>query len=140
MTPRERGRAPQEIKFEAGCEMNLARGASHIASMLYADSIQSALLETLRAFEKEHGRGDYRIFMSALAQRLEDRGRPQAVAMLRYLMEHDDLGGFVSSAPKSAPVSGRPTRTRRVPTQNEPRSDGGALKTRRTQSKPRTSS
>ena len=140
MKPRERSHALQESKLETRYEVDPARGASHIASMLYADSIQSALLETLRAFEKEHGRGDYRIFMSALAQRLEDRGRPQAVAMLRHLMEHDDLGGFVSSAPKTAPVSGRPTRARRVPTQNELQSDGSALKTRRTQSKPRTPS
>lgn len=135
MKPRERSSASQEVKFQTRYEVDLARGASHIASMLYADSIKSALLETLRAFEKQHGRGDYRIFMSALAQRLENRDRAHAVAMLRYLIEHDDLDGFVSSAP----ASGRPTLAPPSRTQTELQSDGsddGALKTSLASAKP----
>lgn len=135
MKPRESSSASQEVKFQTRYEVDLARGASHIASMLYADSIKSALLETLLAFEKQHGRGDYRIFMSALAQRLENRDRAQAVAMLRYLMEHGDLKGFASSAP----ASGRPTLARPSRAQTELQSDGsddGLLKTNRAQPKP----
>jgi len=64
-------------------EMELARAASHIASMLYEQSISAAVRETLLQFEASHGREDLKGYASALLERVEQRGKPEAVKALR---------------------------------------------------------
>jgi hypothetical protein len=67
-----------------GCEM--ARGASHIASMLYEQSIHAAVRETLLQFEACHGREAMDAFAYALLGRLEQQGKSEAVRL-----HHQDL-------------------------------------------------
>jgi len=72
-------------------EMELARGASHIASMLYEQSIRAAVRETLLQFEACHGREDLKGYASALLARLEQRAKPEAVRVLRDFIDHGRL-------------------------------------------------
>jgi hypothetical protein len=84
----KRKRSSDDVRRFNGCEMELARGASHIASMLYEQSIRAAVRETLLQFEACHGREDLKGFASALLGRLEQRGKPEAVKLLREFLEH----------------------------------------------------
>ncbi|MFL9909975.1 hypothetical protein [Paraburkholderia sp. RL17-337-BIB-A] len=68
--------------------MELARGASHIASVLYEHSIHAAVRETLLQFEACHGREDLKGFAYALLGRLEQRCKPEAVKVLHDFIEH----------------------------------------------------
>lgn len=63
--------------------MELSRGASHIASMLYEQSTLAAVRETILEFEASHARDDLRTFAHALLRRLEQRGNPAAGKGLR---------------------------------------------------------
>ena len=54
-------------------ETESARGASHIASMLYEQSIRAADRETLLQFEAFHGREELEGYAFALPARLEQR-------------------------------------------------------------------
>lgn len=91
MTTREQKQAMNEAWCHRQYEVELAQGASHIGSMLYTDTIQSAIVETARAFETLYGRKDLLIFLSALAQKLEGRKRPEAVSALRRLIDPADI-------------------------------------------------
>jgi hypothetical protein len=86
-----RKRSTDDVRRFNGCEMELARGASHIASMLYEHSIQAAVRETLLQFEACHGREDLKGFAYALLERLEQRCRPEAVKVLHDFIEHGRL-------------------------------------------------
>lgn len=83
MTATKRNPASDEAQFLKEYEMELARGASHIASMLCAESIHAAVKETALQFEISHGRDDLDLFLRALARKLEQRGKPEAVAVLQ---------------------------------------------------------
>ncbi|MFL9856753.1 hypothetical protein PQR72_13635 [Paraburkholderia madseniana] len=87
-------------------EMELARGASHIASVMYEETMHSAVRETVFLFEALHGRDDLKAFSDALIGRLEQRGKPAAVKVLRYFIEHGRLPEQTLSAP-TRPVSTR---------------------------------
>ena len=88
MKAAKRKRSSDAVRRFNGCEMELARGASHIASMLYEQSIRAAVRETLLQFEACHGREDLKGFASVLLGRLEQRGKPEAVKLLREFLEH----------------------------------------------------
>ncbi|TDN68854.1 hypothetical protein [Paraburkholderia sp. BL10I2N1] len=87
-------------------EMELARGASHIASMMYEESMLAAVRETILEFEARHGRDDMKAFAGALRRRLEQRGKPAAAKVLQDFIECGRLPeGVPSAAP--GPVSAR---------------------------------
>jgi hypothetical protein len=80
-------------------EMELSRGASHIASMLYEQSMVAAVRETILEFEASHGRDDLRTFAHAFLKRLEQRGKPAAGKVLREFIERGRLPERTLSAP-----------------------------------------
>lgn len=55
--------------------------------MLYAESIHAAVKETALLFEISQGRDDLKLFLRALAEKLEQRGKPEAVAVLQDFIE-----------------------------------------------------
>ena len=71
----KRKRSSDDVGRLTGCEMELARGASHIASMLYEHSIRAAVREILLQFEACHGPHDVKAFAHALLGRLARQAR-----------------------------------------------------------------
>lgn len=102
----KRKRSTDDVRRFNGCEMELARGASHIASMLYEHSIHAAVRETLLQFEACHGREDLKGFADALLGRLEQRCKPEAVKVLHHFIEHGRLPEQTPGVPPK-PVSTR---------------------------------
>jgi hypothetical protein len=98
--------------------MEMARGASHIASMLYEQSIHAAVSETLLQFEACHGREALDAFAYALLGRLEQRGKPEAVRLLHDFIGHGRLPALPAGTSAIA-VSGRkrviPPRSKQPP-------------------------
>lgn len=102
----KRERSPDDVRRLNGCEMELARGASHIASMLYEHSIHAAVRETLVQFEASHGRDDLKGFADALLSKLEQRGKQEAVKVLHGFLKHGRLPEQTAGA-QPGPVSTR---------------------------------
>ncbi|SAL82523.1 hypothetical protein AWB68_06553 [Caballeronia choica] len=90
MKASERTRIAEEVRCRQKYEVELAQGASHIASMLYSDTLKAAVTETASAFADLHGRQDLRLFLSALASQLEQRGRYDAVPVLQDVAKRCD--------------------------------------------------
>jgi hypothetical protein len=67
---------------EVGYQLELARGASVIASMLSTQNMAAAVEETLSAFVRAYGTTDLKIFTQLLGQRLTARNRMDAADML----------------------------------------------------------
>lgn len=82
MKKRERAREAEERRFWQEYEVELAQGASHIASMLYPDTLRAAVQETVSAFVDRYGGEDLRMFVSALATKLKQRHRADVVPIL----------------------------------------------------------
>ena len=114
----KRKRSSDDVGRLTGCEMELARGASHIASMLYEHSIRAAVREILLQFEACHGPHDVKAFAHALLGRLEQRGKPEAVKVICDFIEHGRLPEQTHGTPPG-PVS---TRKPVVPKQRVTRS------------------
>lgn len=74
----DRAVAQAEIDYQ----LELARGASVIASMLSAENLAAAIGETLTAFESAYGTTELHIFIPLLSQRLVNRDRSDAANML----------------------------------------------------------
>ena len=74
-------------------DMELARSASHIASMLHEESMQAAIRETLLQFEAAHGPEELKIFTRALARKLEERGNLRAAEVLLGFVKHGPSPG-----------------------------------------------
>jgi hypothetical protein len=89
--------APHLNKYE----MELARGASHIASMLYEQSTLAAVRETIQDFESSHGRDELKAFAHALRRRLEQREKPEATRVLQDFIE---CGRLPEEVPTASPV------------------------------------
>jgi len=111
----KRKRSSDDVGRLTGCEMELARGASHIASTLHEHSIRAAVRETLLEFEACHGPQDVKAFAHALLGKLEQRGKPDAVNVLHDFIEHDLLpeptnGTRPKPVPSRQPVA--PTKQR----------------------------
>jgi hypothetical protein len=60
--------------------VELARGGSHIASMLSAQSRAGAIAEVVDSFVLRYGETDLAVFLDVLAERLTRRGAPEAAA------------------------------------------------------------
>ncbi|MPW23278.1 hypothetical protein GCT13_42590 [Paraburkholderia sp. CNPSo 3157] len=67
---------------EIGYQLELARGASVIASMLTNENMTAAIGETLATFVGAHGTADLQIFVQLLGQRLVERDRSDAADIL----------------------------------------------------------
>jgi hypothetical protein len=74
----ERAVAQAEIDYQ----LELARRASVIASMLSAENLAAAVGETLTAFESTYGTTELQIFIQLLGQRLVNRDRSDAANLL----------------------------------------------------------
>jgi hypothetical protein len=112
MTAIKRNRASEEAQFLKECEMELARGSSHIASMLHTGSIHAAVKETALLFEASHGRDDLNLFLLALARKLEQRGRPEAVAVIQDFIKRGSSRGIEERG-------AMPSSTRQPPAQKQ---------------------
>ncbi|MEX3941754.1 hypothetical protein AB4Y44_19775 [Paraburkholderia sp. BR10937] len=69
--------------YEAAYSLELARGASHISSMLSAATQEGAVHEVMREFIATHGRAALEVFSWLLAERLEKRGCAAAAMQAR---------------------------------------------------------
>lgn len=112
MRAKRRKSSSEAARFLQEFEAELARGASHIASMLYAESLHAAVQETARTFETSYGREDLELFLQALAEKLETRGRPDAAAVVRSLTESDPPPASPQHAENPLPVR-RPTASKK---------------------------
>jgi hypothetical protein len=125
----ERTRVAEEARGWQEYEVELAQGASHIASMLYPDTLRAAVQETVDAFVDRYGGEDLRMFVSALTTKMKQRHRPNVVPILldvaeranaqklgntsqhlRHRDAEDDLGMI---SPEGAQDRDRSSKTRR---------------------------
>lgn len=67
---------------EIDYQLELARGASIIASMLSIENVTTAIAETITGFISVHGARDLNVFIQLLTERLVRRNRPDAAAIL----------------------------------------------------------
>ncbi|MGF6971146.1 hypothetical protein OKW43_008241 [Paraburkholderia sp. WC7.3g] len=109
----KRNRAFDEALRLNKYEVELARGASHIASTLYEEWMLAAVSETILQFEPSHGRDDPMTFAHALLRRSELRGKPAAAKVLHDFIECGRLPEEIPSAPPG-PVSARKPVARKV--------------------------
>ncbi|MBC8752379.1 hypothetical protein OKW43_005717 [Paraburkholderia sp. WC7.3g] len=109
----KRNRASDEALRLNKYEVELARGASHIASTLYEESMLAAVRETILQFEAPHGRDDLMTFAHALLRRLELREKPAAAKVLHDFIECGRLPEEIPSTPPR-PVSARKPVARKV--------------------------
>lgn len=86
-------RAPYRQTYE----LELARGASHIASMMYPSTMNTAVDETAREFLTRYGPRDLPIFLAILIEELTKRRRPEAAGRVRRMLMED----LPSAKPKS---------------------------------------
>lgn len=93
-------------------EVELARGASHVASTIYEESLLAAVQETIQGFEASYGREDLQIFASALLERLKLRGNALAAGVLDEFIRSGRLPEKISGG-TSKPESARKSEARR---------------------------
>jgi hypothetical protein len=94
MKSSERNRIADEVRCRQKYEVELAQGASHIASMLYPHTLKDAVQETVRAFADRHGREELRMFLSTLASQLEYRGCDDAVPLIQDVAQRTNSARF----------------------------------------------
>ena len=80
---RKRIRHEDYRRCETDFQLELARGASFIASSMTRETLQRSIDETVREFSQTHGATDAFLFCNVLADRLSRRGRADAVAILK---------------------------------------------------------
>ncbi|WP_245616691.1 hypothetical protein [Paraburkholderia acidipaludis] len=73
-------RAISATACEDQYRLELARGASHIASTLSAESRVHAIAEVVDGFVLQYGENDLAVFLEVLANRLTLRGANEAAA------------------------------------------------------------
>ncbi|EUC12706.1 hypothetical protein [Paraburkholderia hospita] len=74
-----------KMPIDMAFELELAVGASHIASMLHAASRSSCIDELVLGFVRQHGIVDLKRFLLALAGKLHARGNNEgALAVRKY--------------------------------------------------------
>jgi hypothetical protein len=69
--------------YESAYSLELARGASHISSMLSAVTVESAVQQVLQEFVATHGTVALEAFCWLLAERLDKRGCAVGAAKAR---------------------------------------------------------
>ncbi|EUC12419.1 hypothetical protein [Paraburkholderia hospita] len=99
MTPHGKRKNDQATaQAEVGYQLELARGASVITSMLSTQNTAAAIEETLSAFVSAYGTTDLTIFTQLLGQRLAARDRTDAADMLFTLTPASPTGAARSPA------------------------------------------
>ncbi|WP_187630887.1 hypothetical protein [Paraburkholderia sp. UCT31] len=71
--------------------VELARGASHIASTLAVPSLHAAITETVDSFVKTHGKADLQPFLKQLADDIGHRRKPDAAIAVRHYAQFGSL-------------------------------------------------
>jgi hypothetical protein len=99
-------RSSDDVQRLDGCEMELARGSSHIASMLYEQSIHAAVSETLLQFKAGPRREDLQAFAYALPARLEQRSKPETVRLLRDFTKQGRLPELMAESQRYPCLAG----------------------------------
>ncbi len=94
MKASERTRASGEARCRKEYQVELAQGASHIASMLVEQTIKAAVQETVHLFAERNGIQDVPIFLYALMTEMERRERPEALKILQEVAERADSADF----------------------------------------------
>ena len=82
--------------------VELARGASHIASCLKPESSGQAILDVSAEFVRVHGKPAMERFLYELARRLDERDKLEAANLTRHLAEHGCLPALAASTPKAS--------------------------------------
>ncbi|BCF92195.1 MULTISPECIES: hypothetical protein [Paraburkholderia] len=72
-----------KMRIDVAFELELAVGASYIASMLHATSRNSCIDELALGFVRQHGSGDLKGFLLALAGKLHARGNNEGASAVR---------------------------------------------------------
>ncbi len=84
MTIRRRSRCTADIeRCRVMYVVELARGGSHIASTLTEATLQTAVAEVVNEFLQQHGKERLSVFRELLADRLDERQRPEAASAVR---------------------------------------------------------
>ncbi|MFP6560051.1 hypothetical protein WJ542_17380 [Paraburkholderia sp. B3] len=91
-------RAISATACEDQYRLELARGASHIASTLSAQSRAAAIAEVVDGFVLQYGETDLAVFLEVLADRLMQRGANEAATAVTAAQR----------APKRRPAAPRP--------------------------------
>ncbi|MGV2289735.1 hypothetical protein AAHK20_13575 [Trinickia sp. YCB016] len=100
--PRPRPRS-ELVECAARYELELSRGASHLASTMSYATLEAAMVETVAEFVKQHGDDDLSVFLELLSRRLSERKKPEAASAIRILKDSgrppsaDDLRRLWSS-------------------------------------------
>ncbi|WP_207004816.1 hypothetical protein [Trinickia mobilis] len=84
--PRPRPRS-ELVECAARYELELARGASHLASTMSYATLEAAMVETVADFVKLHGDDDLPVFLELLSRRLSERKKPEAASAIRILKD-----------------------------------------------------
>jgi hypothetical protein len=71
------------MRIDMAFELELAVGASYIASMLHATSRNSCIDELALDFVRQHGSADLKPFLLALAGKLHARGNNEGASAVR---------------------------------------------------------
>ncbi|MGF6768729.1 hypothetical protein P3T18_001199 [Paraburkholderia sp. GAS199] len=85
----------REPRIEATFELELAVGASHVASMLHVASRTACIEDLVQRFVRNHGRIDLNPFLEVLAEKLDARANPDGAFAVRHYAAH----GVVSFEP-----------------------------------------
>jgi hypothetical protein len=80
--------AVQTTCIETAYQLELAVGASHVASMLYPESRNACIKELIVRFAATHGVADLQRFLIALAERLDARANKDGAATVRHFAEN----------------------------------------------------
>lgn len=88
---RHESKARLSVGEEFQFAVPLARGASHIASCLRAESVRKAIEEVAEDFTRNHGKDAQQKFLITLAHKLEARDKPEAAAAVKHLALHGAL-------------------------------------------------
>jgi hypothetical protein len=82
MTVKKNRMAKRSSRFELLYELEIARGASFIASALSRSSLDSTVKEVLDGFARLYGSADIADYCQLVAERLRQRNRPDAAAAI----------------------------------------------------------
>jgi hypothetical protein len=102
------GRRPEIATawIAAAYQMELAVGASHVASMLYPASRNACVEELSANFVARHGTLDLKRFLTALAEKLDARANNDGALAVRHYAAH----GTVQEAPPTKAGAAASTR------------------------------
>jgi hypothetical protein len=102
------------VPFETAYQLELAVGASHIASMLTPESRGTCIEELVASFVARHGRNDLMQFLAVLAERLDLRDNKDGALAVREFAAGASPVAPLTSAPGSRPKKAKTAATSRA--------------------------